>query len=162
VSYTYESVQCQFKNVDGKPTRRVQIPVPHGSSWGPEQVESLARLRTGNYTDKITFMYHGLIYVQIPAETRKAYEMANGMEGFALWCKPGQHAFDPADKGRKRIMFTDFSGDTPEDITAWTCSGHSPDIARAPKAAPEIPPNADSELYTEFLAWKNGLRDEPK
>lgn len=151
------------------PTGQVTNTGSWQNPYPPEQFESVVRLRTGNYTDSFTITsgkYTG--YEAWPDQKYKVTAMQN--EGYALWCKAGAHSFDPADKGRKRMQFTDYEGEVPEDVIAWTCSEHTPDMLRRkeaekPKAVTARPTaddiKADREMYTEYLEWRNGQRDEP-
>jgi hypothetical protein len=126
---SYDRVEVIFSDHEGRELRRTWVMLPYGSKWSPEQIESVARLQLKEYGLRATVV--GKQYQATPIETKAIYDM-NEM-GFALWCKVGKHAFDPEDKGRKRIQFTDYSEDVPRDMVAWACSEHAPDFGNGPK-----------------------------
>ena len=89
----------------------------------------------------------------------------------ALWCDLGEHAFGPRDRKRKTYKIESVDEETGEPAEE-TLTGCGPCAAKRaamfqaqPKqvAAPPapVPDNNDRELYTEYLEWKNGLRDDP-
>jgi hypothetical protein len=169
-----ENVRQTYKWSDrkGRSTPAFSYYVQPG--WGAAQFESIVRTSSRNFTDKIIMLQGPFAgYEAWPDQKYERESMENNTEGFARWCKVGAHSFDPDDKGRKRIQFTDYSGDFPEDVTAWTCSQHTPEMLRRNNENKAVTATADSdleaakvkadrELYTEFLEWKNGMREEPQ
>lgn len=87
--------------------------------------------------------------------------------GYALWCDLGEHAFSPKDRKRATYAIQTLDEDTglPVEDQLLACGEHAAERRSllVPKAALPAPPkDADKELYTEFLEWKNGIKLEPE
>lgn len=83
--------------------------------------------------------------------------------GTALWCSLSEHAFSSQD--RKRTTFTiDTFDDDGQPVTEVhvACGPCAAKRRGALEPRPAIPPNADADLYRQFLEWKNAMGPEPQ
>jgi hypothetical protein len=104
-------------------------------------------------------------------QAEEIYAKAVHAMSAALWCDLGNHAFSAREKG-----ITSYSIETAETDektgeeklvkqTLTACANHAAQRRAAFQPAAALSSaeaiGADRQLYTEFLEWKNGLRDTP-
>lgn len=157
----YRKYYVVFKDPEGRVLHTELVTLTH-ENWGWGQIESLARFQSKDFSARAEVLKDGEFHQSTPIETKGLYDMAE--EGYAYWCKPGAHAFDPDDKGRKRMTFTDYSGEQPVEVKAWACGTHAPNISATPaKPAVALPAPGEADPdYIAYLEWKNGMRATPE
>lgn len=81
----------------------------------------------------------------------------------ALWCDMGEHSFSAKDRRKVtyKIETTDEETGQPAEETMTACGPCAQKRKAMFQPQPALPAGVDTEEYTRYLEWKNGVGQAP-
>jgi hypothetical protein len=113
-------------------------------------------------------LMHGCSVGSARAILKQAQEIENKMKALtvrtefvsaALWCDIGEHSFSAKDRKKTnyKIETTDEETGQPVEDIMTACGPCAARRKAMFQPAPALPAGVDTEEYTHFLEWKNGI-----
>lgn len=103
---------------------------------------------------------------QAAAMLARAERTRDELTGVALWCSTGEHSFSQQDRKRATFTVESFDDDgnpvTEKALMCGPCADKRREAIRnPPPQLAAVPAGVDRQEYTEYLEWKNHMRDQP-